>query len=246
MSLLWSREVDGCRYEVRTAGGSRRLYTDGVFHSQYNPGQLITGGVWDLMMLPAFLLPPNAVQRVLLLGLGGGTAVHQLRAFVRPRQIIAVELDAVHLEVARDFFDLGGEGVELQQADAVRWVTDHDGDPFDLVIDDLYCGGDGEPSRAVPLDDAWLAQLAGLVAPGGALAINTLGPAAAADAAARLQHEFPGALQLRAPYDRNAVAAFFRQPVEARQLRRNLMAVPGLNPQRKSSRLRFECRSLAA
>lgn len=244
MALLWSRNIKGVQYEVRAAGRTRRLYTDGVFHSQYNPGNLITGGVWDLLMLPAFLLPPHAVQRVLLLGLGGGTVIHQLQHFVRPREITAIELDATHLDIAARYFDVNAQNVNLVRADAADWVGRYDGPRFDLVIDDLFGEADGQPCRAIPLDDAWLAELSRLTSSSGALAINTLGPAAARDAAVRLAGLFPGALQLRAPMDENAVAALFREPVEARQLRRNLMAVPGLNPQRKSNALRFECRSL--
>lgn len=56
MAIVWSRQLSGVHYEVRSAGNSLRLYTDGVFHSQYNPCRLITGHVWDLLMLPAFFL----------------------------------------------------------------------------------------------------------------------------------------------------------------------------------------------
>ncbi len=57
---------------MRTAGKTLRLYTDGVFHSQFNPNHAVTGGVWDALMLPAFFYPaeswcePGA-------GSGGGT-----------------------------------------------------------------------------------------------------------------------------------------------------------------------------
>ena len=244
MALLWAKNIAGVQYEVRAAGRTRRLYTDGVFHSQYNPQNLITGGVWDLLMLPAFLLPPHAVQRVLLLGVGGGTVIHQLRHYLRPREIVAVELNRTHLDIAAKYFDIDADNVELVEADGREWVKNYRGRKFDLVIDDLFGECDGEPCRAIDLDDEWLGLLERLTSRQGALAINTLGPAAARDAAERLANSFPGALQLRAPMDENAVAALFREPVEARQLRRNLMAVPGLNPQRKSNSLRFECRSL--
>lgn len=244
MAVLFSQQVDGVSYEVRSAGRTRRLYTDGVFHSQYNPNALITGGVWDLMMLPAFLLPPGSVQRVLLLGLGGGTVIHQLNRFLGPAEIHAVELDTTHIDIATRFFDVSADNVRLHPADAREWVESYRGRKFDLVIDDLFGEQEGEPVRAVPLDDEWLGRLDALTTSRGALVTNTLGPAAAQDVARRLAPRFPGALQLRAPMDQNAVAGLFRRPVDARQLRRNLMAVPGLNPGRKTNALRFECRSL--
>src|SRR5690606_1943682 len=87
MALIWSKRHGNVKYEVRSAGNTRRLYSNGVFHSSYNPSRAITGGVWDLLMMPAFLYPPGAIRRVLLLGVGGGTVIRQLQAFVRPREI---------------------------------------------------------------------------------------------------------------------------------------------------------------
>ena len=37
MAILWQQTIDGNHYEVRTAGGSVRLYRNGVNHSQWNP-----------------------------------------------------------------------------------------------------------------------------------------------------------------------------------------------------------------
>ena len=53
MAVLFEKVANGRVYQVRSAGNSRRLYTDGVFHSQYNPNHIITGSVWDLLFLPS-------------------------------------------------------------------------------------------------------------------------------------------------------------------------------------------------
>ena len=81
MSIVWEQVQGGTRYQVRRAGGSLRLYTNGVLHSQYNAARPLTGSVWDLLTVPAFLLAPGAVQRVLVLGIGGGAVIQQLRRF---------------------------------------------------------------------------------------------------------------------------------------------------------------------
>src|SRR5690606_38618268 len=154
MALIWSKRHGNVNYEVRSAGNTRRLYSNGVFHSSYNPSRAITGGVWDLLMMPAFLYPPGAIRRVLLLGVGGGTVIRQLQAFVRPREIVAVDLDPVHLDVARRFFGVRGEDARLVHADAREWL-DADDSRYDLVIDDLFGERDGEPVRAVTADAAW-------------------------------------------------------------------------------------------
>ena len=101
MALLWHKQDGNTRYEVRSAGNTRRLYTNGVFHSQYNSTQPVTGSVWDLLLLPAFFLPASSLKRVLVLGVGGGAVIRQLNHFLQPEQIVGVELNPVHLEVAR-------------------------------------------------------------------------------------------------------------------------------------------------
>lgn len=244
MAIIWSRERDGVRYEVRNAGRTRRLYTDGVFHSSFNPARPLTGGVWDLLMMPAFLYPPGAVQRVLLLGVGGGTVIRQLREFVRPREIVAVDLCAEHLFVARRFFGVTGADVRLVEADARDWVR-RDRSRYDLVIDDLFNGSGGQPQRAVAADAEWCARLAARTEHDGAVAINCLSPAELARTGLltepALRQRFPARFQLRAARDQNAVGLFLPRPVQAGELRRSLEAVPGLN---RESRLNFSLRSL--
>ncbi len=69
MALLYLKQEDNTRYEVRSAGASLRLYSNGVMHSQYNKNNPINGAIWDLLLLPGFfaLTPP---KRILVLGLG--------------------------------------------------------------------------------------------------------------------------------------------------------------------------------
>ncbi len=171
MAVIWQRRVNGHHYEVRSAGRSRRLYTDGIFHSQFNPRTVMSGATWDLLTLPAFLRSAG-VHRVLLLGLGGGAVARQLLHFFPQAEITGVDLDAVHLSVARRFFGLSRTGVRLVQADARKFVSDCRGARFDCVIDDLFGGQDGDPRRAVPFDHDWRGALTRLLVPGGVLVAN--------------------------------------------------------------------------
>lgn len=246
MAIIWSEQRDGVNYEVRAAGRTRRLYTDGVFHSSYNPAAPITGGVWDMLMMPAFLYPPGSIRRVLLLGVGGGTVIRQLREFVRPREIVAVDLNDTHLEIAQRFFGVSGRDVRLVHADARNWLQE-DSSHYDLVIDDLFGECKGQPVRAIEAGAGWCRQLCAHATSWGAVSINCISPAEL-DASgfmtdSRLRAHFSGRFQLRAERDRNAVGIFVPRAVESMELRRNLLGIPGLNP-RRESRLNFSVRAL--
>src|SRR5690606_3379912 len=117
MAIVWEKRVNKRLYQVRQAGESLRLYTDGTFHSQYNPRWPLNGSIWDLLILPA-LFCPEKVQRVLVLGVGGGAVIRQLEQLVKPTTIVGIELDPVHIRVAREHFGLGKlPGVTLVEAD---------------------------------------------------------------------------------------------------------------------------------
>ncbi|HHQ43049.1 MAG TPA: hypothetical protein ENK20_12280 [Chromatiales bacterium] len=248
MALLWRAERGGHRYEVRAAGRTRRLYTDGVLHTEHNPRRVLTHAVWDLLVLPAFALDPPPA-RVLVLGVGGGAAVRLLRHYFPHAHVTAVERDPVHLSVARRFFGLrASRRLALVEADARAWVRDHAGPPFDLVIDDLF-GGRGEPERAVALDPGWMGALAGLVGEEGALVVNCASRAELGRCAWRtrpgLRRRLPGALALSTPREHNAVGAFLRRPVSPAELWRALEGVAGLCPRSTAARRRYRIVRLA-
>ena len=249
MAILWSRDDGDTRYEVRTAGATRRLYTNGVFHSQYNPRQPVTGSVWDLLTLPAFFAP-QSVQRVLMLGVGGGAAIRQLNHFLQPELIVGVELNPVHLQVARRFFDVAAPNVKLHRADALRWVKAYRGPRFDMIIDDLFSHADGDPQRVVAADGRWFRQLGRLMTPHGLLVTN-FGSIEELSSCAwyedvRIRADYPAAFRLTAPRYDNAVGVFLRRPASSLQLRRNLAVIPELDASRRSCRLNYVIRRLQA
>lgn len=248
MAVIWQRKLGQTRYEVRSAGRSLRLYTDGVFHSQFNPGSPVSGGVWDLLFVPALFLPPERIRRVLLLGVGGGAVIRQLQHFLAPEAIAGVELDPVHLQVARRFFRVGGQGVELYQADARGWLEGYRGTPFDLIIDDLFAGRDGEPVRSIEATAGWLGQLARRLAKGGVLTMNL--PSARSlrqcgyFTSARTRERFAAAYQFTLPHYENVIGAFARNAVTLPQLHRHLQRFRELDTRRRSCRLRFRARKM--
>jgi spermidine synthase len=228
MALIWTKTVGDTRFEVRRAGRSVRLYTNGVFHSQYNPANPISGTVWDLLLLPAFFRPRGTVSRVLVLGVGGGTVIRLLQQYIGPRHITAVELDPVHLYIARRFFGVTQRRAELVEADAIRWLRGYKGPKFDLIVEDLFGEANGEPVRAVEADRSWLATLARNLNSEGILAMNFVSARSLSDAHRTLREKLPNrfdsSFQLTLPAYENAIGAFVSQPATTQQLREALRA----------------------
>lgn len=242
MAILWQKQVGDTRYEVRTAGRSRRLYSNGVFHSQHHPERPHSGGVWDLLMLPAFFKSPSRIRRILVLGVGGGTVIHLLRRFLQPQEIIGVELNPVHLQVARQFFDIKKDMASLHQADAVQWLNNYDGPAFDMIIDDLFGNDDIDLGRAVPADTAWCNTLLKNLNRNGVLVMNFIGSKALRQSACvsepGISRHFKSAFQLSLPAYENAVGAFLGQPASSKALRENLARVPALSSKHIDFRIR--------
>lgn len=248
MAIVWQNRINGDLYEVRNAGRTLRLYTNGVFHTQYNPEQPLTGHVWDLLMLPAFFYGKNAIKRVLVLGVGGGAVIQLLRHFVKPNSIVGVELNPVHLTIARNFFNIRGDGVYLYQDDALSWVQDYQGEKFDLIIEDLFTEQDGEPVSVAEANGAWFRQMNKLLSKDGILVRNFVSQdelkQCSALVNAGINNKFKSIFQFTTAMNENFVAAFVKAKVDGRQLRKRLMETPGLNPTLKTSRLRYRLRCL--
>jgi spermidine synthase len=241
MAVVFSRRIDGVRYEVRTAGRSVRLYTNRVMHTQYHPAHKLTRGVWDLLALPALALA--SVKRVLLLGVGGGAAVHLLRHWCPGVEITGVELNPVHLQLARRFFGLRQRDVKLVEGDARVFVENYRGKPFDLVIEDLF-GGDGVPDRSFAADHRWCTALDRLVSADGALVMNTLSSKQLRETALlrdkAVVKRWQSALCLTMPIAyANHVGVFYRNKVTPADLRQAIRADAMRLKQERNGQLRY-------
>lgn len=158
MAVIFSQCDDGVLYEVRTAGLSKRLYTNGILHSQFHPGRILSGSVWDLLMLGGFL-HPEPLRKVLVLGVGGGTVIRQLLHFFPKAQFTGIDLSELHNKLAQNYFGLKDKRVKLIRADAAYWLDNTKMGDFDLIIDDVFGEIDGEPDRAIPIDRCWLRKV---------------------------------------------------------------------------------------
>jgi len=232
VAIIWQQVINSTRYEIRKAGNSTRLYTDGVFHSQYNPERPVTGSVWDMLMLPAFFTDVSHIRRVLVLGVGGGSVIQLLHRYIKPDNIIGIELNPVHIRIAKKFFGVNKKIASLIRADAIKWMKDYQGPPFDMIIDDLFGEIDGEGVRPVPLNASWLSLLNRNLTKNGLLVANMVDRQSLKKCAyfnsPRINQQFNCAFQLTLPTLENTVAAFLKTHSSGKQLRKNIEPVQGL------------------
>ncbi|HAM74930.1 hypothetical protein [Alloalcanivorax venustensis] len=247
MAVVWQRQEDGVLYQVHRRGDRMRLFANGVQHSEFHPKRLVTGSVWDLLWLPALLSEPQRFRRVLILGLGGGTLLPPIRELLAPDKLIAVELDPHHLAVAREVFSVVGEGEQTVLGDAVAWLNAYDGEPFDLIIEDLFAPDNEAVSRAVPADRAWVRTLARHVSARGTLVMNFGDFTEYRQSHAADQHAMKGwssRFRLSCGDCHNAVVAFTRDPARSVHLRRRLQQDARLAPLLRRGRLDYHIRQL--
>ncbi len=126
------------------------------------------------MMLAALLLDPEP-QRILVVGLGGGTLPTALAELYPRAHIDVVELDPAVLRVARAYFDFKtSANVEVFVQDARVWtkraLARADPPRFDLVMLDAF-NGDYIPEHLMTRE--YLQETKALVADGGVVAANT-------------------------------------------------------------------------
>lgn len=172
------RQRESGRVSVKVSGGARSLRIDGTFASWYRPGVATTGSVWDALAAPLLLLPGPRRTRVLILGLGGGSAARVARALAPRAQITGVEIDADVVRAARRWFDLDELGVEVVRMDARRYL-ERTRKRFDVVLEDIFVGKGRSVRKPQWLPEPGLALAASRLRKGGVLASNTIEEAAA-------------------------------------------------------------------
>jgi SAM-dependent methyltransferase len=167
------RDRRGARVAVRRRKNDLELRVDGTLASFYARDRPSTGSVWDALAAPLLALAPERRRRVLVLGLGGGSAARLVRALAPAAHVVGVELDAGVLEAARRWLDLDALGLEVVQADAERFLA-RERRRFDLVLEDVFVGRGRAARKPSWLPEPGLALAARRLSPGGVLASNVL------------------------------------------------------------------------
>jgi spermidine synthase len=243
MAIVWHKIINNVNYEVRQAGKTIRLYTDGVFHSQYHPHRHIIGGIWDVIVLPSFFYSSNDIQRVLLLGVGGGAVIHHLHHFHTPMVITGIELNPVHIDIAHRHFKITNKLATIIESDAQKWLQNYSGPAFDIIIDDLFGEEDGEPVRAIDANKDWFNLLEKNITNDGMLVVNFISPKNLKQCgyfqSQKISRKFESAFQFTLPAYQNAIGAFVKKQVKNTDLRKRVYQFSGIN----SETLPYRCRT---
>jgi len=220
-----AREPRANRVEVKRSSRGRALRIDGTFASWYEPGKETTGSVWDALAAPLLLLPKPRRDRVLILGLGGGSAARVVRALAPRARITGVEIDAGVIRAARRWFDLDGLGVDIVKGDALLYL-EQTRKRFDVILDDVFVGNRRNIRKPDWLPDPGLALAAGRLRPGGILVSNAIDEAASV--AREMRRLFVSTLQIAIEDYDNRVLVGAGFPLSGLSLRAALTRNPTL------------------
>jgi len=250
VAVIWKKVEKGKTYEIRTAGNSIRLYTNNVFHSQFNPQQPFSGQVWDLLSLPSLFFPAdNRPKRILMLGVGGGAAIKQLIYLHKPEKIIGIELDKTHISIAKRFFSLKNDvGTELIHQSAWDWVKNYKGEKFDYIIDDLFSDENSEPQRAITANASWIKKLNKLRTKEGMLVINFVDKKELTQCGIfsdnRLHQTFTSCFQLHTAHTYNHIGVFSPETLTVKDFNNNIRLEAAAKKQFSVNQLRFTVKKI--
>jgi spermidine synthase len=236
VALVWQRKVQQASgqvddYQIRNAGKSLRLYRNKVFHTQYHPKRIVTGDIWELLLVASLDIPENS--RILVLGAGGGAIVNLAQYFLKPKQIDVVDLDPTILYLCERFFLTKKNNVTLIESDAKDWLranADSLHGKYDLIIEDLFGEESGQPVKIFALNEEWLSLLCQQLTSNGSLVVNfesfsqlSNSPVLKKRSQIRKQG-FKSFIKCSSPRYQNNIALLSRTKIESHTLRSKILA----------------------
>ncbi len=171
MKRITTEQTDYQRIEVWGSAQEIEFRVAGAIHATWHEQRFLTGMAWDAITAGVLLRAAGPPQRLLMLGLGGGTALRQLRHVIPRLQITALELDGGMISLARKFMHLDALGVEVIHGDAYAWLRENH-HRFDVIVDDVYGSGALDVARPTVYTPELATALLRSLAPEGIFAAN--------------------------------------------------------------------------
>lgn len=156
---------------VVQAGPTRLLIANWDAFSCYTPGEFRNGEYYDYLLLAPLLRPAPAaawLHRVLIIGLGAGTASKQITQAYGPVPIDGIEIDPAIVALARRYFSMDEPNLRVHVTDGRAFLAAAK-ERYDWVIVDAYQSSD-IPFHLVTQE--FFQELRAHMSPGGVLAIN--------------------------------------------------------------------------
>ena len=171
MADIWNYKDAYNSYRVVQAGNSIRLYRNNVLHSQWNAKNPMSGKLWDLFLISSLGLKDN-LSHVLVLGAGGGAVINLIHYYYPDAYIHAIDLDNIHLDIAKKYFNINKRKCKLVHDDAEAWLRNYNGSKFDLIIDDVFNEINKVPYRSIDSKSSWIRVLLKNLTKNGILVFN--------------------------------------------------------------------------
>jgi predicted O-methyltransferase YrrM len=208
---------------VDREGEACSLLVDETFASYYRPGEVATRCVWDAIAAPLLWLPRSRRRRILILGLGGGSAARIARALAPEAEIVGVELDHEVVRLARRHLALDALGVRVEIADALAWL-ERDRSRYDAILEDVFVGRGDDVHKPDWIPEPAHRLAAARVARGGVLVSNTLEEHGRVERA--MAGRFPAVVAIRTEDYDNRVLVGGGAGLDAAALRARVAAEP--------------------
>ncbi len=108
---------------------------NGITYSRIAPNRIFTGSYWDYFTpLPLLFEKPE----ILMIGLGGGTIVHQLiKLYGKKTKMDVVEIDPKMVELSKDFIGKDINKINLLIDDGIKFLRRND-KKYNLLFLDAY------------------------------------------------------------------------------------------------------------
>jgi len=149
----------------------RMLIVDWGGFSVYQPGAFRTDEYYDYLLIAPLLRdrPPSEwLHRVLIIGLGAGTASKQITQCYGPVEIDGVEIDPAIVDLGRKLFEMNEPNLKVTVTDGRAFLAGAQ-EPYDWVIVDAYQGSD-IPFHLTTRE--FFRALRKHLSPGGVLSVN--------------------------------------------------------------------------
>ena len=190
-----------------TPTGRIDLEVSGATHATWHPSLLLSGHAWDAITAAA-VSHPEPVNSLLLLGLGGGTCLRQLRAILPEAEMVAVEIDPEMIRLARTYMHLDELNIQVVEEDAFAFLSRPER-TYDVVIDDLYHARGEDVERPCAITPDALRHHLAHLSPQGSLVMNfVVGEGhqeVFEEACDTFEHLFPQTRRIVPPYSYNEV-----------------------------------------